>query len=234
MVFFLVQLLAACTSNRPSGSKPTSAEFTPSQFAKTDIDLVAEEHQQELNTSLKLLAEKLYKRNPKEWKKGGWTRPGEPIERLFGKRHNWQFAELDGKFGTDAIQLALKRDYAGDRVFAFVAGLGGMLLSAFNGRYEFFVTDDLDAQKLYNAARNVEVAAWKLSHDQGENGEFLLLSNEMGPATKLANLSFEREFGKMIGNLDLLSNTIADKNNRTVMKVLQGMATTVFLPIPRL
>jgi hypothetical protein len=135
---------------------------------------------------------------------------------------------LNGKFGTDAIQLSLKPDYAGDRVFAFVAGMGGMLLTAFNERYEFYVTDDLDAQKLYNAARNIEVAAWKLSHDRGANGELLLLSNESG---SLANLSFEREFGKMIGNLDLLSNAIADKSNRTVVKVVQSVATMVFLPI---
>lgn len=233
-VFLLIQVLAACGVNRPSGSKTPATDFTPSQFAKSDIDRVAETHQRELNASLRLLTEKLYKRNPQEWKKGGWAKQEEAVERLFGKRHNWHFAELDGKFGTDAIQLALKQDYGGDRVFALIAGLGGMMLAAFNERYEFFVTDDLDAQKLYNAARNIEVTAWKLSRAQGINGELLLLSNETGSATKpekFANLSFEREFGKMIGNLDLLSAAIADKNSRTVVKVVQSMATMVFLPI---
>ncbi len=228
----LVQAIAACTTNHPSdsksGRKSDAAGFTPGQFVKSDIDRIAEAHQRELTISLKLLSEKLYKRNPREWKKGGWTKPEQPLARLFGKQHNWHFAELDGKFGADAIQLALKPDYAGDRVFAFVAGVGGMLLMAFNERYEFYVTDDLDAQKLYNAARNIEVAAWKLAHDRAASGELLLLSNETG---SLANLSFEREFGKMIGNLDLLSNAIADKNNRTVVKVAQSVATMVFLPI---
>ena len=219
--------LAGCAANPPSGSRTAAPGFTPAQFVKTDIDRIAEAHERELLASFKLLAEKLYKRNPKEWKKGGWARPEEPVERLFGKQHNWHFAELDGKFGAEAVQLSLKPDYGGDRVFAFIAGLGGMALMAFNDRYEFFMTDDLDAQKLYNAARNVEIAVWKLGHDRAADGELLLLSNEAGTAS---NLSFEREFGKAIGNLDLLSNIIADKSNRTVVKVVQSMATAVFLP----
>ncbi len=221
-------LLAGCAANPPSGRKSIAPGFTPAQFVKTDIDRIAEAQMRELQASLKLLAEKLYKRNPKEWKKGGWTRPEEPVERLFGKQHNWHFAELDGKFGTDAVQLSLRSDYGGDRVFAFIAGLGGMVLAAFNERYEFFMTDDLDAQKLYNAARNVEIAVWKLSQNRSAEGELLLLSNEISP---VPNLSFEREFGKIIGNLDLLSNIIADKSNRTVVRVVQSMASAVFLPV---
>ena len=38
----------------------------------------------------------------------------------------------------------------------------------------------------------------------------------------------------MIGNLDLLSKIVADKTNRTVVKVVQNMATAVFLPVPLL
>ena len=59
----------------------------------------------------------------------------------------------------------------------------------------------------------------------------LLLSNEMAPAPQLANLSFEREFGKMIGNLDLLAALIADKGHRTIARVAQSLATAVFLPV---
>lgn len=228
LIFAVALLLAGCAANRPSGGKSPPA-FTPAQFIKTDIDRIAEAHQRELQATLRLLTEKLYRRNPKEWEKGGWARPEDPVERLFGKRHNWHFAELDGKFGTDAVQLSLRPDYGGDRVFAFSAGLGGMLLAAFNERYEFYMTDDLNPQKLYNAARNVEIAVWKLSHDRAADRGLLLLSNDSEP---IPNLSFEREFGKIIGNLDLLSNIIVDKNNRTVARVVQSMATAVFLPVP--
>jgi len=227
VIVLLMLALAGCAT-RPSGSKSPPQPLSVAQLGKADIDRVAEAHERELQASLRLLADKLYKRNPREWKRGGWSGAQEPIERLFGKQHNWHFPELEGQFGSDAIQLALKPAYNGDRIFAFIAGLGGMVLTAFNGRYEFFMTDDLDAQKLYNAARNTEIAAWKLANDLGPEGTLLLLSNEMGT---VPNLSFEREFGKMIGGLDLLSNIIADKNNRTAVKVIQNMATAVFLPI---
>jgi hypothetical protein len=64
-----------------------------------------------------------------------------------------------------------------------------------------------------------------LSNKRTPQGQLYLLSNEG------ANLSYEREFGKIIGSLDVLSKVIADKDNRTVVKVVQSVATAVFLPI---
>ena len=110
-----------------------------------------------------------------------------------------------------------------------MAGLGGMIQTAFQDKTEFFVLDDLDPQSLYNAARNVEIAVWKLSNGRNPQGEPYLLSNEgAGP---VPNLSFEREFGKVIGSLDILSKIAADKTDRTVVRVIQSLATAVFLPI---
>ncbi|RTL48799.1 MAG: hypothetical protein EKK46_15355 [Rhodocyclaceae bacterium] len=192
---------------------------------------MAEAHLQDALASLRVLAEKLYKRNPKELKKGGWAKADDAVERLFGKQHNWRFPELEGRYGSDAIALAFKADYGGDRVFALMAGLGGMTLAAFGDRYEFYMFDDVNAQRLYNAARNMEIAVWKLGHDKDGEGNLLLLSNEMAGAS---NLSYEREFGKVIGNLDTLSRIIADKTNRAVVKVMQSMATAVFLPVAAL
>ena len=149
--------------------------------------------------------------------------------RIFEGRHEWKFPELQGKHGADAINLAFRDDYTGDRVLAFVAGLGSMMQTAFNDKTEFFVIDDLDPQRLYNAARNVEIAVWKLSNARMEQGDYYLLSNE--PAGPVRNLSFEREFGKIIGSLDILSKIIADKENRTIVKVIQTLTSAVFLPI---
>lgn len=223
----LLLLVSACTAPQRPGRERQS-RIDPSQLVKGDIDRVVEAHQRELMAGLQRVAEKLYRRNPREWKKGGWERSEDAVRRLFGKRHNWRFPELEGSHGADAIQLALRSDYAGDRVFAFVAGLGGTALSAFNDRYETYLIDDLDAQRLYNAARNFEIAVWKLSNNRAADGSLLLLSNETATP---ANLSFEREFGRMIGNLDLLSDIIADKTDRAVTRVVQSMATAVFLPV---
>ena len=193
------------------------------------IDRVAETHQREIFSNLKILTEKLYRRNPQELRKSGHTSVASGVARIFQGEHAWKFPELQGKRGADAIQLAFRDDYRGDRVLAFAAGLGSMVQIAFNDKTEFFVLDDLNAQALYNAARNVEIAVWKLSNTRSIQGDYFLLSNEgAGP---VHNLSFEREFGKMIGGLDVLAKIMADKDNRTIVKVIQTLATAVFLPV---
>jgi hypothetical protein len=221
-------LLSACAS---SGTAPpqSGGGFHPAQLAKSDIDRVAEAHQREIFIDLRVLAEKLYRRNPRELKKSGLPNVEAGLARIFEGRHEWKFPELQGKRGTDAIHLAFRDDYTGDRVLALVAGLGGMMQAAFNDKTEFFVIDDLDPQRLYNAARNVEIAVWKLSNARMAPGDLYLLSNE--PTGPVRNLSFEREFGKIIGSLDILSKIIADKENRTIVKVIQTLASAVFLPI---
>ncbi len=223
-----LSLLAACANRGTLPEKPARG-LSPAQFAKTDIDRVAEAHQREVFANLKLLTEKLYRRNPRELKKSGQANVAAGVARIFEQEHAWKFDELQGRRGTPAIQLAFREDYAGDRVLAFMAGLGSMIQTAFQDKTEFFVLDDLDPQTIYNAARNVEIAVWKLSHDRNGGGELFLLSNDgAGP---VGNLSFEREFGKVIASLDILSKIVADKTDRTVVKAIQSLATAVFLPL---
>lgn len=221
-------LLTACVATGTTPRKPVSG-FDPNQIAKSDIDRVAEAHQREVFASLRLLAEKLYRRNPREWKKGGQPSLEAAVARIFEANHGWVFRELDNKRGTDAIHLAFREDFAGDRVLALIAGLGGMAMTAFNDKSELFLLDDLDPQALFNAARNVEIAVWKLSNAAMPNGEPYLLSNEgAGP---VRNLSFEREFGKLIAYQDAMAAVAAQRTNRVIRRVTQGVATLVFLPI---
>lgn len=219
LILLCLFLLAGCAAN---------GKLAPGELAKTDIDRVAEAHRHEAFVSLRTLAEKLYRRNPREWKKGGHPNMEAALAQLFDPQLIW-LPTLEGKRGVDAIAAAFRDDFQGDRVAALIGGMGGMLNAAFNNQAEFYVLDDLDPQKLYNSARNVEIAAWKLAHARDAAGNLLLVSNEMQPAY---NLSFEREFGKLIGNVDLLSKIIADKTNRTVVKVIQNMASAAFLPVP--
>ena len=215
-------LLVGCASD---------GRFAPEQLAKTEVDRVAEAHRREAFGSLKALAEKLYRRNPREWKKAGHASADAALAQLFDTRLAWRLPSLEGKRGVEAIAAGFREDYQGDRVAALVGGMGGMLHAAFNEKTEFFLLDDLDPQRLYNSARNMEVAAWKLANARDAGGNLLLLSNDTQPPQ---NLSFEREFGRLIGNLDLLSQVVADKANRTVVKVIQNVATATFLPVPLL
>lgn len=229
ILLLCVHQLTGCAGNATAPRKPTGGGFNTSQFAKMDIDRVAEAHQSEIFSNLRVLAEKLYRRNPRELRKSGQPSVEAGLARIFEGQHRWLFPELDGKRGTQAIQLAFRDDYRGDRVLAFVAGLGGMIQTAFQDKTEFFLLDDLDPQDLYNAARNVEIAVWKLSNDRSAQGEIFLLSNE--GAMPVPNLSFERAFGKIIATLDVLSKIVSGKGDRTVVKIVQNLATAMFLPL---
>lgn len=229
----IVLLLAGCAQTadtaRMVGSSAPS--FDPRQLGKSDIDRVADAHRRAIFAGVRVLAEKLYRRNPHEWKKGGHASLEIALDRLLDPRTGWRVPQAGGRRGTDAILLALQGDFEGDRVAVFIAGMGGMLNSAFEEKTEFFMFDDLNAQKIYNSARNLEIAAWKLSNARDAHGALLLQSNETAQGTQPANLSFEREFGKMIGNLDILSVLLAEKGHRIIARVAQNLATAVFLPV---
>ena len=162
-------------------------------------------------------------------KQRGRRTPQAAAARLFADPSRARFEELGEARGVDAVRLAFAADFAGDRVLAFVYGLVTMLMQAYGNRREFYVLDELDPQKLYNAARNVEIAVWKLASDRDTGGEPLLLSNAI--EEDVTNLSYERLFGKIIARQDLLAEIVADRTNRTVRHVVQRMASAVFLPM---
>ena len=125
--------------------------------------------------------------------------------------------------------LAFSNTYDGDRVAALVYGLLTMVDAAFEHKEEFYILDSLNETKLYNAARNMEIAVWKLSTDRDAAGELFLLSNELDPANR--NVSFEREFGRITGLLDFMAKIVADRNGRTVSRAAQSVTTMIFLPV---
>ena len=226
-LFFLAPLLLDGCATRvgPGGQK--EMRFEPRYLAKTEIDRVIDTDRAEVLAGLHRIAGKLYKRNPREWKKSGQPSREAAMARLFAG--GVDFPELEGRQEGAAVLLALSPEYQGDRVLGVMAGLLGMVYASFENKDDFYVLDDLNEQKLYNCARNVEIAIWKISSARSATGELLLLSNELDPANP--NLSFEREFGKVIGLLDFLSRIVADKNGRTVTRLTQSIATALFLPV---
>lgn len=218
--------LAACATRvGPDGKK--ESRFDPRFIAKTDIDRVVDANRAEVIGGLRRIAEKLYKRNPREWKKGGQPSMEAALGRLFAGRVD--FPELEGRREGSAAAFAFSANYQGDRVLALMAGLLGMAYAAFEDKDDFYVLDELNEQKLYNCARNIEIAIWKMSSTKNGNGEPVLRSNELDALNP--NLSFEREFGRIIGLLDFLSKVVADKHGRTVTRFTQSIATAVFLPV---
>lgn len=225
-VVLLALVLAGCaTKVGRDGHRET--QFDAKYLAKSEIDRIADAGRDEVFVSLMLLADKLYRRNPREWKKAGLASREAALARL--KNRSAPPPELEGRREGAAALLAFREDYAGDRVAALMFGLLTMADEAFEHKEEYFLLDSLDEQKLYNFARNLEIAVWKLSSARDVAGEPVLLSNELDPANR--NLSFEREFGRSIGLLDFLSRVMADRNGRTVTRFTQSVATAIFLPV---
>lgn len=224
----LIASLLACSSPGTGPKAGRLAGFIPHHLVKSDLNRFAELHQQRIFVSLRRLAEKLYKRNPAELRKSGAGGVEQAVAEIFDTHHGWRLEALGYRRDLDALVIALHPEYRGDRVRAYVVGLASMVQTALGDREEFFLLDDLDAQHIYNAARNVEIAAWKLGSARDAAGNLLLLSNEMGAVN---NLSFEREFGRVIGLLETLSDVVEEKTERSVTRVVQNLATAVFLPV---
>ncbi|MDR2875575.1 MAG: hypothetical protein LBV44_06570 [Methylobacillus sp.] len=235
-VYFMLVMscafLAACASSTPAvNGKQVPHERdhnSPSQLGKLDLDRMADIEMRENTESLKLLMVKLYKRNPRELAKSTSGTAEEMADWVFEGGQNWTFKAIGGAQGTDALYLAFKPEYTGDRVLPFIVGLQTMFIKAHGGKTEFYFTDSIDPQKIYNAARNVEIAVWKLSNARDANGQLFLLTNEQNEHER--NLSFEREFGKIIGRLDVYASVLAEKTQRFIVNITQGLATALFLP----
>ncbi len=228
----IFSVACACSTHSEFG-KPIPEQqdrSTLNQLGKSDFDRMADVEMRENTESLRLLMLKLYKRNPQELKKS----TADPAEKMVTwvfdgeTQHHYLFKELNNLQGTDAIFLSFKPEFSGDRVLAFIVGLQTMLLKAHNNKSDFYMTDTLDPQRIYNVARNIEIAAWKLSNARKPDGTLYLLTNEISDKEK--NLSFEREFGKMIGRTDFYAVALAEKSQRMISRMVQNLASAMFLP----
>ena len=226
-----VVLLSACSTQIGKDGRSTTT-VDGRYLLKTEIDRVADTTRRDVVDGLLRIADKLYRRNPREWKKAGQPSREAAVQRL-RQRMAAEWPELAGKRERLAAAQAFNEEFTGDRVAALMLGLLTMVDTAFEGKDDFYLLDSLDEIKLYNAARNLEIAIWKLSQDRWKSGEqagrLFLISNELDAAN--ANLSFEREFGRCIGLLDLMAQIVADRSGRTLSRVTQSVATMVFLPV---
>lgn len=199
------------------------------QLGKTDFDRMADHEIRENIQSLRSLMIKLYKRNPVELKKSTSEDAEKMVNWVFNGNHNWNFEAINNVQGNEAIYLTFNEDFKGDRVLPFIVGIYTMLIKAHGGKKEFYLFDSIDPQLLYNASRNVEIAAWKLSNTKDASGRLFLVANEIN--AKENNLSFEREFGKIIGRTDFIAFTLSEKIERSITRIIQNLATGILIPI---
>lgn len=211
----------------------TSSDFRIQDLAKSDIDVVADIHLDQATTLLKTLTRKLYHMNPRELAKSKGATIDSRISEIFRCPPKvYGPPEADGKQkpnGTTTILMGLDPEFKGDRVFTVMSGLYAMLHVAYGNNCELFMTDVLDAQALYNSARNVEILVWRLNKRHDYQGTLLLQTNQIGGLIR--NLSFERLFGKLISLQDTMARIVASKGDRMITEVVHRAAGMAFLPL---
>jgi hypothetical protein len=211
-------LLSACNS-MPQQIK---------NLGKSDIDFVIDAHVQEQIVMIESLTRKLYIRNPNQLALAAKSTTVD--KRIFsilgsgktGTLPTLKFSELNNLTGVDAINLGLTPLWQGDKVFAVMVGLAGMLKTSYNSQTEFYMLDSLDQQALYNSARNIEILNWKISNRKGTNGAPLLLTDHHD--LFFTDTSFDRLFTRMTAVQDMMAKIVASKNDRGINTVVYGIA----------
>ena len=229
LLLFFTFLICSCSGS--TLQKKDSTQYDKgsiNQFGKSDFDRMADYEIRENIESLKILMLKFYKKNPNQLKKSTSDNAEKMTNWVFNGDHDWKFKRIDSAQGVDALNQVFDDNFKGDRVLSLITGLYTMLIKAHGDKTEFYIFDSLDPQKIYNASRNIEIIVWKLATKKNKKGQPFLLSNEIN--TLESNLSFEREFGKIIGRTDYFAFTLSEKTERTVTRVIQNFTTGIFLP----
>jgi len=229
-IFYLIILIfiSSCSSTQIKSPASQYDKSSVNQFAKTDFDRMADLEIRENLQSLEILALKFYKRNPNQLKKTTQDNAEKMVNWIFHGDHSDEFQQLQNKKDVESLNLVFDESFNGDRVLALMIGLKTMLLESHGNKTDFYLFDKLDPQNIYNAARNIEVVLWKLSSKKMENGEPFLISNSINENEQ--NLSFEREFGKIIGRTDYFAYTLSEKTERAITRAVQSVSTRLFLP----
>ncbi|WP_438970792.1 hypothetical protein [Methylophaga sp.] len=221
-----VWLVTGCAT----GNSTQNSNAGLSRLAKSDVDEVIEIHQKAVLGDLKKLMVKLYKRNPNLRYDREIRSIKASVDLTFSRRFDFNYPEFKRiKKPTDIVRLAMDERYQGDRVLAFIVGLRKMLMASYDNHQEFFYLTSIDQQKLYNSARNIEIAAWLLAKKRDRDGNLLILSDSLSEETR--NLSYQRLIGRMIATQDNLALVISQKTGRIIKTFVVRAASLVFLPI---
>ncbi|RKZ97904.1 MAG: hypothetical protein DRQ46_03625 [Gammaproteobacteria bacterium] len=200
------------------------------RLAKSHIGEILELSQLAIMDDLKILMLKLYRRNPAERHDKDERTIEASVDLFFSHSYDYGYAHWQVMSPTDVIRIALDETYqGGDRVLPFIFGLRKMLMASYDYHTDFYYFTSIDEQKLYNSARNIEIAAWMLGNKRDLQGELLLLSDSL--ENEQRNLSFQRLIGEMIATQDNMAEIISHELDRGIKTVIVSGASMVFFPI---
>ena len=223
--------LTGCATPAPTTHGTTQeAPLSLAHVAQSDVNRMASLAMRDNLQSLLRIADKLYQRNPTEWRKTSAVSREDALAQIksaIDSQTPWPGLRERSDIG--ALSLALSQKFTGDRVAAFVTASADMLIKAHGNRTTFYLIHSLDAQYLHNAARNFEIAVALLGNRRTASGQPLLLSdNAPGVQRKLR---FDRDFGTIIGRLDLLAEMVNEKYRRALISYVQNTIGGTFFQL---
>jgi len=230
LALVFLSCVTGCSQQQGSDIAKQFREGKPDEFFQTSVDRMATLGMHDNLQSLYLLMNKLYLRNPSQWRQSGYTdavSAARAIREAIEQRQS--LPALGNRRDLAALSYSLSPEFRGDRVGAFIYAIGSMLITAHGGRTAFYVTDSINPQFVSNAARNIEKATWMLGQRQDTDGSLLLSSNEISEET--SNLSFAVEFGKIVARLDLLAQILDERYRRIGLNYAQSLLLMNFLPV---
>ena len=147
--------LVACSSAPTNHGEVEGESFHSLELLQSDSNRMATLSMKQNLESLFVIMDKLYRRNPTEWKKTATSREAAMtyVRIAIMERQPWH--ELQGKRDVAALSLALQPEFKGDRVAAFIYAAADMMITSHGGRTSFTLIDGLDPQHVFNAARNL-------------------------------------------------------------------------------
>lgn len=230
LVFVFLLCTTACSQQQGRDIARQFSNGKPDEFLQTSVDRMATLGMRDNLQSLYLLMNKLYLRNPNQWRQSGYLDAVSAAREIRSAIENRQpLPALGDRRDLAALSYSLSPEFRGDRVGAFIYAIGSMLVTAHGGRTRFYISDTINPQFVSNAARNIEKATWLLSQRQDANGVLLLFSNEI--SEEGSNLSFAVEFGKIVARLDLLTQMLDERYRRIGVNYAQSLLLMNFLPV---
>lgn len=226
LLFLALSLLmgSGCVTNPERYKKIHSdaGKYDVRMLAKSDLSRAAELGQREVLKSLRMMMAQLYAANPQQLERAQYPTIEANVKRIFGQRIRWNFPEFGRARGNNLLHLAFDESYRGDRVLLFTAALVSMTMRSYNGTTELYMLDQLDPQKIYNTARNFEIALRMVEQVKLEGRAPLLLQNGQQVSNQISRAA---------ANQDLIAILIADQTNRQLTGVVHSLASMVLLPI---
>ena len=114
-------------------------ELRLQNLAKSEVDMIVDQYIKRINALSEELTVKLYKRNPRELAKAAsGTTVEDRLAQLLSYPRPIRHSELNNLYGVDALQLVFDEQFKGDRVFALMVSITGMVHASYNYRKELY------------------------------------------------------------------------------------------------